>query len=920
MLRRIIRAWSSILLATLLVIVFQVKPAQAANVTTPFHVNFQSQNATPPTGYSADYGQAFDTTRGYGWVDGAGTPLSLVGNGRERNAVTDKRFDTFMHMQLPAGSSGVTAPGAWKAAVPNGTYSVTVAAGDPSYFDSHSVVNVQGQKVIDFTPTTSNRQVNNTITVEVATGFLTVDAIGGTNTKIDFLDAVLQDPTPPPPPPNPAPASAKVNFQAQSSATPSGYSPDFGQAFDATRGYGWEDSTGAPMSLVGNGRERNLATDKRLDTIMQPQLKAGSAGVTTQGKWELAVSNGTYDVVLGVGDPGYSDSHDVINAEGVKIVDFIPTDAQRQTVVAAQAVVADGRLTLDFNGGTNGKVAYLTVSTATGTPPAGSLKVSSPQDYTGLSSRLVFSTVKTQSRPAKVLTLSNTGTNPLDVTNLAISGAQANDFKFTSGQATSFTIAAGASQTVSILYTPNGGGYHIQPTYISHATLTITSNDATNPQLLTALGGLNAPDYASFWEPSLQDVFNTIGYNDNVVVTNKPQGNSISPASTAVGDEVVSAYWRRADTTKPVTMRPLAHYSGQNSSSYPSFGWYDKGSGTKNFLYSFPVGAQNDNYGENQMLFPGTTTSNYAFSPTGSFGYVDSQNTFSDDFLNQGSGHWHDVRWYPAKDSSGNVLANTWLVADDVGGPVNNSAKNWDNQDFVFVVTNAQPDGANNQPAPGVLSQNLSSFPGTAGGVAGSGFPSAQGTIDTSKITFANNQLRIATSNDTNTAHTNALQLGVNAGTQFAVQSRLVGPFDAIDAGAEQQGIYFGPDGNNYLKAEVEWNSTDNMRHVTVWKEQNGSGSILYSTPLPATAASVDLRIDIDPSPQDLVRYNGNPYANVSYALSGSSTFTRLNTADISIPTGWITSNTPAGVVTSHQQGGTQFTAVFANFAVSRNY
>jgi hypothetical protein len=99
--------------------------------------------------------------------------------------------------------------------------------------------------------------------------------------------------------------------------------------------------------------------------------------------------------------------------------------------------------------------------------------------------------------------------------------------------------------------------------------------------------------------------------------------------------------------------------------------------------------------------------------------------------------------------------------------------------------------------------------------------------------------------------------------------------------------------------------------------EQNGIGSIVQSVPLPGgNANTIDLRIDVQPSPAN----NANPFANVSYALNGATTFTALNTAPIAIPTSWVTANTPAGIVTSHQQGGRSFLAAFASFSVARGY
>src|SRR5690348_14501720 len=78
-------AFVGVLLASGLALVGSATPARADTaVAVPFLVNFQAQTTATPAGYVGDYGQAYDATRGYGWVDDTGAPLSLVGNGRER--------------------------------------------------------------------------------------------------------------------------------------------------------------------------------------------------------------------------------------------------------------------------------------------------------------------------------------------------------------------------------------------------------------------------------------------------------------------------------------------------------------------------------------------------------------------------------------------------------------------------------------------------------------------------------------------------------------------------------------------------------------------------------------------------------------------------------------------------------------------
>ncbi|MFF5290278.1 Ig-like domain-containing protein [Paractinoplanes globisporus] len=159
-------------------------------------VNFADQATAPPAGYLTDYGQAYadrGNGRTYGWVSlNEGTPLSLVGNGRNRGtaANADVRLATLIHTQLPAGSAGVHTPGAWELAVPDGLYTVTAAVGDAgTAVDSVHYLNIEDQNgVAAFAPTSTARHATATRTVTVADGKLTLSPRAGTNTKFTYVD------------------------------------------------------------------------------------------------------------------------------------------------------------------------------------------------------------------------------------------------------------------------------------------------------------------------------------------------------------------------------------------------------------------------------------------------------------------------------------------------------------------------------------------------------------------------------------------------------------------------------------------------------------------------------------------------------------------------------------------------------------
>ncbi|PRY12979.1 Ig-like domain-containing protein [Kineococcus rhizosphaerae] len=336
-----------------------LKPAQPAS--TSLKVSFQPKTATLADGYSRDAGAPFDGTRG--WQDLAGNPLDLSANTRVRtsSAAPDVRYTSFILVQAPAGS-GNTTPGRWVTTLPDGTYDVTVVVGDATATNSRHRIVAQGgtssEKVVvdGFVPTSSTPWRKSTARVAVTNGRLTLDATGGTNTKLDFVDVV--------------PASgfggASVDFTTQTGPLAADSVRDYGQAYDTTRGYGWVGETSRqPLSLVGNGRVRGSASspDQRSDTLILSQATA-----QTRGTWEYALPNGTYTVTVGVGDATAFNSTYAVTAERGQpgqvtvLAPTTPTSTTRFFTASARVVVADGRLTLDGIGGTNGKLGWVDIA------------------------------------------------------------------------------------------------------------------------------------------------------------------------------------------------------------------------------------------------------------------------------------------------------------------------------------------------------------------------------------------------------------------------------------------------------------------------------------------------------------------------------------------------------------------------------
>ncbi|HKG68658.1 MAG TPA: Ig-like domain-containing protein [Segetibacter sp.] len=173
--------------------------AKSSKSVNSLQINFQDSVTIPPSGWLRDFGQAFGPRtsayqgqgKTYGWIKRSDkTPLDLTRNGRKRNFPSDILLATLMVMQGNNinNFTGTPTEGIWEAQVTNGNYDVTVSVGDGTWTDSRNCINIEGVDAIaDFVPTTTARFKSATVTVTVSDGYLTIDAIGGNNTKINTV-------------------------------------------------------------------------------------------------------------------------------------------------------------------------------------------------------------------------------------------------------------------------------------------------------------------------------------------------------------------------------------------------------------------------------------------------------------------------------------------------------------------------------------------------------------------------------------------------------------------------------------------------------------------------------------------------------------------------------------------------------------
>jgi hypothetical protein len=103
----------------------------------------------------------------------------------DRNSVNspDQRYDTFAETQATGGGS------IWEIAVPNGTYSAFLVAGDPTRMNSTYRYDVESSLNLSGTPTAQNRWISASNVVSISDGRLTVsNGSGANNNKLCFID------------------------------------------------------------------------------------------------------------------------------------------------------------------------------------------------------------------------------------------------------------------------------------------------------------------------------------------------------------------------------------------------------------------------------------------------------------------------------------------------------------------------------------------------------------------------------------------------------------------------------------------------------------------------------------------------------------------------------------------------------------
>ncbi|WP_228780272.1 DUF5018 domain-containing protein, partial [Aquiflexum lacus] len=206
---------------------------EAPSVPFEAKINFQNNPSftVPPVGYLPDYGKQFgfssvtidDVDYAFGWkLRSNGDPIDVSeasdnggttatgGAGRNRIAgsyasasIEDQLEGTLLHFQgdnIMNTTGGVKSWAGqrrgneliWELEVPNGIYDVTIGLGDKDInnIDSRHSATIEGITIIPAKVAVAGEVRVETMTVEVTDGLLTMNGVGGFNSKITHIEIV----------------------------------------------------------------------------------------------------------------------------------------------------------------------------------------------------------------------------------------------------------------------------------------------------------------------------------------------------------------------------------------------------------------------------------------------------------------------------------------------------------------------------------------------------------------------------------------------------------------------------------------------------------------------------------------------------------------------------------------------------------
>ncbi|NJL57114.1 hypothetical protein HC928_19700 [bacterium] len=278
------------------------------------------------------------------------------------------------------------------------------------------------------------------------------------------------------------------------------------------------------------------------------------------------------------------------------------------------------------------------------------------------------------------LRITNTGTDPLVITNIQFSNN------------TQWNLPNGENPSVAnpLVIQPNAF-YDLVVRFIETqgtrgvriGTMTITSSDPDQPtSVINLAGAFMLADEGGF-ENTPPQISQSLGFQNNLAYPFNSQ-------YIARGEEVLSFDWRRADPTRPVYVRQLAAFHGCcNAEAF--------------FRVNGPGGAtmRHDNT-QAQTILPlrqaagnPTLPTEMVVYPTGNPFTMTAEGFDSDDCRNVANCRQNGLRFWPVRGPNGVLIPNAYYIIQDYipgnGCEINTPGGICDYNDNIYLVTNVEP-------------------------------------------------------------------------------------------------------------------------------------------------------------------------------------------------------------------------------------
>ncbi len=295
-------------------------------------------------------------------------------------------------------------------------------------------------------------------------------------------------------------------------------------------------------------------------------------------------------------------------------------------------------------------------------------------------------TVTVTNTGSTAITLGQSGVSIVD--DSAVSGDDSAHFAVANLGSTPASLAAGASASFNVNFTPTSAGLH-------SAFLKVTTNDASNPTVSIALRGLGTTGTGGGNEPSLAAILRAYEI-PTIVGDGANDANAFSstyyPATPdASSQEVVMPRLVKAGNG-PVSISLLGAFAVSNQPAL-RFGYYTPGdANTRTELFGI-------NQADAQTVHP-TAQGATAFDPgTANFGLYTNFPTFTDNghqrlsYSEDALNTWdtnvpRKIRFFPLKNSDGTVVPNAFVFAAEDNNLPFGPIQPYDSNDIVGIIRN----------------------------------------------------------------------------------------------------------------------------------------------------------------------------------------------------------------------------------------